>query len=297
METPTPINTRAQEGSGIGLFFFVVVALAGIALYYLYRFLYSAAGSQATILVKGKRGADTPPEKLPALPSPYEGGEYTFSTWIYVNSFSKNMNRRKHIFEIQGKNFSTLIVALGAFKNTLVVRTHSQDLILGEGFQGTAIPASHRRVEEFQGTNTTSATDATRKDGTLAAKDRAAFFAAMAMDDSLLTTPATCDLPEIDLQRWVMVTVVLSGRTIDVYLDGKLARSCVTGSYYKVDPTGVKALVTEEGGFDGYISNLEVANYAMNPDEIYRTYLSGPEGVSLNPITWLASLFQGSGGA
>ena len=118
----------------------------------------------------------------------------------------------------------------------------------------------------------------------------------MASDDSLLKgTPALCDLPEIDLQRWTMVTVIISGKIIDIYVDGKLTRSCATPSYFKVDPTkDVNIKICERGGFDGYIGNTSVANYSMNPDEIYRTYLSGPSGVSLDLFSWLASILKGA---
>jgi hypothetical protein len=121
-------------------------------------------------------------------------------------------------------------------------------------------------------------------------------FQPMASDDSLVTgTPTKCDVPEIDLQRWTMVTIVLSGKTIDVFIDGKLSRSCVTESYFKVDPTSdVKLNILDRGGFDGYIANTTVGSYVMNPDEIYRTYLSGPNGNTLDVFTWILSLFQGA---
>ena len=282
------------QASGSSLFTFVIVILALVALYYLYRFLYSSAGIDMTMLVPGKHAGDSPPDKLPKMPTPYEGGEYTFTTWLYISSFNKNMNARKHIFEIKGRNFSSLVVGLGAFKNTLVVRTHYKDLVSTESFQGAVIPAVARSTEEegFQSTSPPNASSAANE-GKLPANGMGAFFAPMTTEDSIMTTPPMCDLPEIDLQRWVMVTVVLSGRTIDVYLDGKLARSCITSSYYKVDPTGVEPKVCDRGGFDGYISNMATANYAMNPDEIYRTYLSGPQGANYNIVSWALSLFQG----
>ena len=117
----------------------------------------------------------------------------------------------------------------------------------------------------------------------------------MASDDSLLTgTPLKCDVPEIDLQRWTMVTIVLSGKTIDVFIDGKLSRSCITDSYFKVDPTeDVTLNILDRGGFDGYIGRTTAGSYMMNPDEIYRTYLSGPNGASLDLFGWFVSLFQG----
>jgi sugar lactone lactonase YvrE len=131
-------------------------------------------------------------------------------------------------------------------------------------------------------------------DGALNAGSMNAFFGTFAMDDDMMTALPACDLPEFDLQRWVMLTVVLNGRTIDVYMDGKLVRSCTTKSFYKVDPSGVKPVICDRGGFDGYISNTAVANYAMNPDQIYRNYLSGPEGGTLNIFSWLGGLFTGS---
>lgn len=278
------------------LFTVITIVLAAIALYYLYTFLYKnvsgpAVGSDSIVLVKGKKEANVVPEKLPKLPTPYEGGQYSFNTWIYVNSFNTNMNTRKHIFELKGDHFSTLLVGLGAFRNTLVVRTHTKDVTQGfESFQGAVIPAVTREAEGFQ---TPGASDA-MADGDLSKKAiDDTIFKTMTSDDSLLDPKTMCDLPEIDMQRWVMITVVLDGRTIDVYVDGKLARSCMTKSYYKVDPTGVSPVVLGRGGFDGYISNMSATNYAMNPDEIYRAYRAGPEGATLNIIDWFKSLFTG----
>jgi hypothetical protein len=241
------------------------------------------------VLVSGKRDADTSPDKIPALPTPYEGGDYSFSTWIYISSLNKNLNTLKHIFEINGEHFSTLLVGLGAFNNSLVVRTHTRGV---EGFQATSGSGPSTPPP-----TSASATppNASLTPGDLSAVAKKSLFTPMVMNDQLLTTPAVCDIPEINMQRWTMVTVVLSGRTIDVYIDGKLSRSCMSSSYYKVDPTGVSPLITANGGFDGYIGQTTVGNYAMNPDEIYRNYLSGPEGSgTIDFIGWFLSLMRGS---
>jgi hypothetical protein len=280
----------------------VVYLLLGLtAIYYLFRFLYTSSDSKAVVLVGGKREADIAPEKIPSLPTPYEGGEYSFNTWIYISSMNKNLNTLKHIFEIQGDHFSTLLVALGAFNNTLVVRTHTvgvegfQPIVVSGGPYAGSGPAGSGPAVKPASTMSAVPPNAAITPGNLSAGALAKMFTPMAMNDQLLTTPAICDLPEIDLQRWTMVTVVLSGRTIDVYLDGKLSRSCMGTSYYKVDPTGVTPLITGRGGFDGYIGLTSVTNYAMNPDEIYRSYLSGPEGAgTFDFIGWFTSLMRGS---
>lgn len=321
----------ANQGQGSNTFgiFTVIFLLLGItAIYYLYTFLYSSADSKSITISGGKRNADTPLEKPPTIPAPFEGGEYSVNTWVYISSFNKNRNTRKHIFELKGTYFSSLLIGLGAQNNTLVVRTHTQDPMTASTGSSTAAGAAGTNTsigvssQLMAGQSTTGvnpyvtgpgSTPAaappstgggastvppnvadSMSSGNLSASALNTMFAPTAMNDSLLTTPPVCDLPEIDLQRWTMVTVVLSGRTIDVYMDGKLSRSCMTPSYYKVDPTGVKALMTERGGFDGYTSNTSVANYAMNPDEIYRAYLHGPEGVNMDILAWFASLFKGS---
>lgn len=271
-------------GFGIVNVIFVVIGL--IVIYYMYRFLYSSAGTQkvATTLINGQQSAATHPEEITTAPAPFEGGDYSVNTWVYISSFNKNMNKRKHIFEIKGQYFSTLLIALGAFKNTLTVRTQSDSVI--DGFQNNG--SGSRRGS---GTTTPNSGSST---GSLSSANVDALFAAMSMNDEIINTPPICDLPEIDLQRWTMVTVVLSGRTIDVYIDGKLSRSCTSPSYYKVDPTGVSMNILDRGGFDGYIGNTMVGAYSMNPDEIYRAYLSGPSGTSMDFLSWIGALFRGA---
>ena len=314
-------STPAPSSFGIGTIILVLVGI--IAIYYLHRFLYTSVDSNTVVLSGGKRAADSPPEKLPTIPTPYEGGEYSFNTWIYISSFNKNRNTRKHIFELRGRYFSTLVVALGAFNNTLVVRTHTKDPST-EGFQAVGVtmpklPLLTDIKEGFQSTRTsgsgpstsgsgpstkstptpttTSTPNSSERPGDLSADVLKNFFKPYAMNDSIegFTVPSICDLPEIDMQRWTMVSVILSGRTIDVYLDGKLNRSCTTPSYFKVDPTGVSPVLSDYGGFDGYLGTTEVTNRAMNPDEIYRMYLSGPDGPpSFDIIGWIGSIFSGS---
>jgi len=328
-------------------FLSIVYVLVGLtAIYFLYRYLYTPMNSTGVVITGGQNPGNSILDKFSAVPTPYEGGEYSVNLWIYVSSYNTNLNTRKHVFELRGTYFSTLLIGLGAFKNSLFVRTHTN---LAEGFQNRPtsvmanalaklLPAqlqSALNVEGFQAGsgsgsgsgpamfNRQSNADEIRRQldagvynsdesagskspkttdtpypkiiGNLSADSVASMFEPLAMDDVLLDVPPICDLTEVSLQRWTMISVVLSGRTIDVYVDGKLSRSCVADSYYKVDPTGVKPIITDYGGFDGYTGTTTVANYAMNPDEIYRAYLSGPQsGTNIDFFTWFVSLFNGS---
>jgi len=111
---------------------------------------------------------------------------------------------------------------------------------------------------------------------------RDALFNTLYPDSGLLDGTALCDLPAIDLQKWVCVAVAVNGKTVDVYIDGKLARSCVLPALYKVDGGGYTADLLDYGGFGGYVNSIQMYNYALNPNAVYNLYMGGP-----SPITSL----------
>lgn len=84
-----------------------------------------------------------------------------------------------------------------------------------------------------------------------------------------------CDAPQYDLQRWTHVTVVLSGKITDVYMNGKMTRSCISKSYFKVD-TNTQISVLNYKTFNGKLSDLHTYTVALNPAQIYDMYSKGP---------------------
>lgn len=82
---------------------------------------------------------------------------------------------------------------------------------------------------------------------------------------------------DIDVQRWMNITVSINGRIMDVYLDGKLARSCIMPNIQKTSNlTQLIQLFPTADLYTGYISGLQVSNYAVTPDVIYGRYQAGP---------------------
>lgn len=84
-----------------------------------------------------------------------------------------------------------------------------------------------------------------------------------------------CDIGNIPLQRWVMVTTVLWNTTSDIYINGKLARSC---TYHNIPNimNDKNIYVSVNDGFNGYISRLQYFNFAINPHHAYKLYQNGP---------------------
>ncbi len=88
-------------------------------------------------------------------------------------------------------------------------------------------------------------------------------------------TNEICDLVEIPIQRWVHLSVVLWNRTTDIYLNGKLVRSCILKGIPKV-PWDSDLHVSHNDGFDGALAQLRYFNRALNASEIYKLYSKGP---------------------
>lgn len=102
----------------------------------------------------------------------------------------------------------------------------------------------------------------------------------------------TCSLDNIPLQAWANIIVTLNNRALDLYLDGKLVRTCVLPGVPK-QSTGQHLVVCEPpqggsaGGFDGYISNVNYLSRPVNPREAYAIYREGPGGSN-----WFTNVFN-----
>ena len=90
-----------------------------------------------------------------------------------------------------------------------------------------------------------------------------------------LSSTHPCTVRNFPLQKWVNLIVSLNGRTLDVYIDGKLVRTCILPGVAKVDPNA-NINITPGGGFNGYTSNLQYFAYPLNPQEAYNIYKEGP---------------------
>jgi hypothetical protein len=110
------------------------------------------------------------------------------------------------------------------------------------------------------------------------------------------------------MQKWVNVCVVLSSKTVDIYLQGKLVKTCVFNNYFKVDPTGVALKILQgtldvggnsvpnTAGFGGQFARLQLFSDSLTPDDIYKNYLAGPNGASNtnDPLAFIKYIFTGT---
>lgn len=272
------VNGQNNSVSPIAKVIPVLIFVIGLlSIYYLYQYLYGPKTSNQYILLSGSNPADIQPAKpivvtTDKLPSLYEGGEFTVSTWIYISNWGYRTGRNKSIFRLGGPNFDTIRIYLGGRKPKVHVRIQTKDS--QSAIQ--AVPSQPNQPSEES----------------LTVSTLNSVFESVQNDSGLLDGGSPmCDLPEIDLQRWVNLAVTVNGRTADVYLDGKLVRSCVLPSFYKVDAGGYSAYLLSHGGFGGFMGSTSMYDAALNPDAIYKNYMAGPEPI--NSIgDWLKSIFN-----
>jgi hypothetical protein len=244
------------------VFFFVIV----IVLYYIYTFLYSSAGVQSSLNLIPTNVADKTKLtngsviRCDAVGSPLSatadsfvaqkvdatgltsGGQYTVTMWLSVYSTTPQTAGTGTLHLLDITSTGKTLLFIGLTPTDGTLVVH----------QGTSEP-SDGLLNTYGSTNPTSL-----------ATDR-------------------CNIVNgIEYQRWVLVGVVANGRTLDVYIDGKLSRSCVYKGLNELGVANGTATITmgrqksTTGKINGVFSTTEYYNYALTPDIMWSLYQNGP---------------------
>jgi hypothetical protein len=253
--------------------FLVVIVLI---LYAVYQYMYPADDPTYTRLLKGEADARKVVPVKGKVPAIYTGGDFTLSFWIYIDDFNYKAASSKFLFAISPElltstSRSPLVGVLTPLTNNLMVRANTVK-------SSTEAPAAAN-----------SATAAAGPDITVEANLQALLAQQTSM--AMFTTPMAdqpCDVKDIPLQRWVCVTIVSSGRVLDVYIDGKLSRSCVLEGSVHVPRGNLKLRLGENGGFGGRYSSVQMWSSQLTPDAIYGIYAMGPTQAQHNIFTDIA---------
>jgi hypothetical protein len=239
----------------LALFAFVILILI-VVLKYVWSWVNGTANNpdvrDALIYGSARDGlpGKSKDQVLFAVPQIYSGGEYSISTWIYVTNWNLNKGANKPFLILSGgapesSGFMTLVMYLGQYTNKLGIRV-SQDT--GNSNNGRLSYTSDYNAIVSGASPYSDAGGDFKK----------------------------CDIESIDLQRWVCITAVLTGRTLDIYMDGKLSRSCLLDGLFMVDGDNSTLKLAGPDGFGGLIGVTRAANFAYSPDKVYSVYQAGP---------------------
>lgn len=88
------------------------------------------------------------------------------------------------------------------------------------------------------------------------------------------TVVHTCNVANIPIQKWVNLVVSVYGRSMDIYIDGKLVRTCLLPGVASVNNSS-NIYITPTGGFEGWTSKFQYYPDSINPQEAWNIYAQG----------------------
>lgn len=87
----------------------------------------------------------------------------------------------------------------------------------------------------------------------------------------------TCSVANVPVQKWVNLLISVYGRSMDVYIDGKLVKTCLLPGIAKINHSA-PIYVTPKGGFSGWTSKLQYWPNATDPQTAWNIYTQGYGG-------------------
>jgi hypothetical protein len=84
----------------------------------------------------------------------------------------------------------------------------------------------------------------------------------------------TCTIANIPIQKWVNLIISVYGRSMDMYIDGKLVKTCLLPGVANINNSS-NVYVTPSGGFDGWTAKLQYYPNSLNPQEAWNIYSKG----------------------
>ena len=108
---------------------------------------------------------------------------------------------------------------------------------------------------------------------------------------------APCTIRNVQLQKWINLTMSVYGNTLDLYLDGKLVRTCIMktlptqlrsgenvyigGGYSPSITNPIAPIKPQDGDLQGFISNVVYKDNYFTPEEAWSIYSEGYSGAGM----------------
>ena len=296
-----------------GLIFLVFIILL-IALYRKYREIVNKERMEPVFIRNIKKADQMIQVSDDLIPAPVGGVGFTYCVWLYVNNYSKDMNRFKHVFHKGDLNGNSGAPAVWMLPNTnaiavmmdtadrakdeaniqeekgkqpenyLTLGTKDQKLPNISSCSCKVLLNSDPSMKQAAYINETKDCILYAAERPLVAQEGSTSWTKMnpnvdTMDprrnkEMLMNDNNTIIVENIPLQRWFQLVVVTTETAMEVYVDGKLYRTIVLKSLPKTN--SMPLFVNLNGGFDGMINELRYYPYPLRYIDVYNMYARGP---------------------
>lgn len=172
---------------------------------------------------------------------------YAYSIWFYINDWNYRYQDEKIIFARE---------ALSDISDTSTNNggTSPQPCVSLTGYSNNLLIAITLYNDSANGTNSSG------------------------------THKQTCEIQNVPIQQWVNFTMSVYGKSLDVYINGKLVKTCLLTGVPFIDNT-LPVYVTPIGGFDGSTTKLAYYANSLNPEQAWNIYEEGYSGGILSNLT------------
>lgn len=227
------------------------VVIVVILLYIIWSYLFTSM----KILMSFQKGTKLTSMSLNSVVD-HSKNNFSFSVWAYIDEWSVNYGTAKNILAIKTPSPSTspCFFAIYFSKTT-------NDLNIF--------------VEQ---TNPSSAQSSTRSSSTTG-------------ENVFNSLNATCSVTNFPLQTWVNISVSVYNRAIDLYIDGKLIRTCSMTTVASPITTGSEIFIGGSApvesnvhipGFSGFIASVVYSPDVFSPKDVWDIYSRGYTNSAFN---------------
>jgi len=251
-------------------------------------------------------GSDSTAYKVYSSDKLSDGDSYTYSFWIKINDMNFKYGQPKHVFHRGDKDAKSVNPGVWIYPNTnnLMIRIdtygkQNNTNVTKSGKQcqywSSQFPHTHNYTDTNYPTkdlgyhnNCRNPTDDKKGDWCLTTDpDVKKEYCSIKnytepvdmnptkMKESEFDPDDQCDLINIPVQTWVHIGIVLYERTLDVYLNGELARSCKYANPPRINSEDIHLF--DNDGFDGDISDFRYYNKPLSADKIKSIFSKGYE--------------------
>jgi hypothetical protein len=227
---------------------FIIVIL--ILLYLVIRYYFKSVNSLTTSIMAGTTQQQITSSKLGKSTSGNTSSNFTYSIWFYIDDWNYRYNETKVLFGRMSSPSTGTSAGAGSMP--------------GVSGKDPCPLVSFGTINNNLSVALTCAGDSVDGSG-----DSAGSVAH--------TVIHTCSVSNVPIQVWTNLLISVYGRTLDIYLDGKLVNTCLLPGPALVNTTS-DVYVTPNGGFSGWTSKLQYFENATDPQTAWDIYRQGYGG-------------------
>jgi len=245
--------------------FFIIIVI--ILLYIIVRYM-SSSSTTATGLISGTTMQTISAASLSSTSSGVKSSNFTYSVWFYVDDWNYNYGQTKVLFG----RVSTAATTTSSTATTTASTT-------GLGTYGLSSYGSNPCPLVTFGAVENNLSVAL----TVYSESSSTYNTDDSVDPSSAAIIHTCSVPNVPIQSWCNLLISVYGRTLDIYLDGKLVNTCVLPGIAKIT-SDANVYITPVGGFAGWTSKFVYYPNATDPQTAWNIYQDGYGASFLNNL-------------